>query len=206
MRTDQRALFWDAMCAQRKEPHGREHACVVTSQSATDAAIQVEHHRRAELHGAFGNDAFGKLAERAARFFGTPQYIVGQTVAVLAWVVVKLEPVASRVRVGRLPLHRFEPLVLTPGCLCGTVNPPRPDASGGPRQTSFGANRQDPRPHGACGQGGNGQAARAAAIEYRPHRAGQERHGAGRGPHETDPRAPHPGAGALAGRITLSRG
>src|SRR5579862_3144994 len=32
------------------------------------------------------NDAFGRLAEKAARFFGTPQYIVGQTVAVLLWV------------------------------------------------------------------------------------------------------------------------
>lgn len=39
------------------------------------------------MHGAFGNDAFGQLAERAARFFGTPQYIGGQTAAVLAWVV-----------------------------------------------------------------------------------------------------------------------
>ena len=27
------------------------------------------------------------MAEQAARFFGTPQYIVGQTVAVVAWVV-----------------------------------------------------------------------------------------------------------------------
>jgi uncharacterized membrane protein len=44
-------------------------------------------HRRAQLHGAFGNDAFGRIAEKAARFFGTPQYIVGQTVAVLLWVV-----------------------------------------------------------------------------------------------------------------------
>ncbi len=44
-------------------------------------------HRRAELRGAFGNDAFGRLAEKAARFFGTPQYILGQTAAVLAWVV-----------------------------------------------------------------------------------------------------------------------
>jgi uncharacterized membrane protein len=44
--------------------------------------------RRHELHGAFGSDAFGRLAEKAARFFGTPQYIVGQTVAVITWVVV----------------------------------------------------------------------------------------------------------------------
>ena len=61
---------------------------VVTTPRVTDPAIQAEHHRRAELRGAFGDDAFGRLAEKAARFFGTPQYIVGQTVAVVAWVVV----------------------------------------------------------------------------------------------------------------------
>src|SRR5213082_2469798 len=50
-------------------------------------AASEQEHRRAQLHGAFGNDAFGRLAEKAARFFGTPQYILGQTVAVIAWVV-----------------------------------------------------------------------------------------------------------------------
>jgi uncharacterized membrane protein len=49
--------------------------------------VNIEHHQHPELHGAFGGDAFGQLAEKAARFFGTPQYIVGQTMAVLAWVV-----------------------------------------------------------------------------------------------------------------------
>jgi uncharacterized membrane protein len=38
-------------------------------------------------HGAFGQDAFGRGAERAARFFGTPHYIVGQSVVVVAWIV-----------------------------------------------------------------------------------------------------------------------
>jgi uncharacterized membrane protein len=38
-------------------------------------------------HGAFGQDRFGVAAERAARFFGTPQYIVGQTIVVAAWIV-----------------------------------------------------------------------------------------------------------------------
>ncbi len=38
-------------------------------------------------HGAFGQDRFGQLAERAARFFGTPQYILGQTIVVVAWIV-----------------------------------------------------------------------------------------------------------------------
>jgi uncharacterized membrane protein len=40
----------------------------------------------AEQHGAFGQDAFGRAAERTARFFGTSQYIVGQSVAVAAWI------------------------------------------------------------------------------------------------------------------------
>jgi uncharacterized membrane protein len=37
-------------------------------------------------HGAFGHDAFGRGAERAARFFGTPAYIVGQTILVIVWI------------------------------------------------------------------------------------------------------------------------
>jgi uncharacterized membrane protein len=41
-----------------------------------------------EHHGAFGHDAFGRGAERAARFFGTPHYIVAQTLLVVAWIAV----------------------------------------------------------------------------------------------------------------------
>jgi uncharacterized membrane protein len=37
-------------------------------------------------HGTFGSDTFGRAAEHAARFFGTPQYIVGQTVGVVIWI------------------------------------------------------------------------------------------------------------------------
>jgi uncharacterized membrane protein len=59
---------------------------VMSTGRAAQALDEVERRRR-ELHGAFGNDAFGRLAEGAARFFGTPQYIVGQTVAVVAWVL-----------------------------------------------------------------------------------------------------------------------
>jgi uncharacterized membrane protein len=39
-----------------------------------------------EHHSTFGPDAFGRRAERAARFFGTPQYILGQTLVVIAWI------------------------------------------------------------------------------------------------------------------------
>jgi uncharacterized membrane protein len=41
-----------------------------------------------QQHGAFGQDAFGRKAEAAARFFGTPQYIVGQTLIVIAWIAI----------------------------------------------------------------------------------------------------------------------
>ena len=47
------------------------------------AAPQHAHHG----HSAFGEDAFGRFAERAARFLGTPQYIVGQTIVVVVWIV-----------------------------------------------------------------------------------------------------------------------
>jgi uncharacterized membrane protein len=39
-------------------------------------------------HGAFGNDRFGIIAERLARFFGTPRFIVGQSVLVAGWIAV----------------------------------------------------------------------------------------------------------------------
>jgi uncharacterized membrane protein len=43
--------------------------------------------RAHHLHGAFGEDTFGRFAEKTARFFGTPQYIVGQTIVVVAWIL-----------------------------------------------------------------------------------------------------------------------
>jgi uncharacterized membrane protein len=40
----------------------------------------------AEHHGAFGQDAFGRRAEQLARFFGTPRYILSQSVVVVIWI------------------------------------------------------------------------------------------------------------------------
>jgi uncharacterized membrane protein len=37
-------------------------------------------------HGTFGNDRFGVLAERFARAFGTPRFIIGQTLVVALWI------------------------------------------------------------------------------------------------------------------------
>jgi uncharacterized membrane protein len=45
---------------------------------------------------AFGDDAFGRKAEAAARFFGTPKYIVGQTLIVVAWIAVNAVAVGLR--------------------------------------------------------------------------------------------------------------
>src|SRR3954465_161657 len=36
--------------------------------------------------GAFGHDTFGRAAERFARFFGTPTFIIGQTILVILWI------------------------------------------------------------------------------------------------------------------------
>ena len=46
----------------------------------------VTHHRVNVPHGAFGDDSFGRFAEKAARFFGTPRYILGQTIIVALWI------------------------------------------------------------------------------------------------------------------------
>ncbi len=43
---------------------------------------------RSAHHGAFGNDRFGVLAERFARFFGTPRFIIMQTCLVAVWIAV----------------------------------------------------------------------------------------------------------------------
>jgi uncharacterized membrane protein len=49
-----------------------------------------------QQHGAFGQDAFGRGAEKTARFFGTPQYIIGQSIVVVIWVALNSAAVAFR--------------------------------------------------------------------------------------------------------------
>jgi uncharacterized membrane protein len=52
---------------------------------------QSEHARRfhlphSHLESAFGNDWFGKKAEDFARFFGTPRFLIAQTIIVALWI------------------------------------------------------------------------------------------------------------------------
>jgi uncharacterized membrane protein len=46
-------------------------------------------------HTAFGEDPFGRAAEKAARFFGTPRYIIGQTLMVIAWIALNSVAIMS---------------------------------------------------------------------------------------------------------------
>jgi uncharacterized membrane protein len=61
----------------------------------------VEQSRLPEhMRGAFGGDRFGRAAERFARFFGTPRFIIGQTVVVAFWVLLNA---------SELLFHPFDP-------------------------------------------------------------------------------------------------
>jgi uncharacterized membrane protein len=51
----------------------------------------VEH-----LHSPFGTDRFGILAERFARFFGTPKFIIGQTLLVMVWIALNAIAISLR--------------------------------------------------------------------------------------------------------------
>jgi uncharacterized membrane protein len=66
------------------------------SESPSNHARKSEHHlfrfHRAHTHlsSAFGNDAFGLKAEAFARFFGTPTFLIGQTVLVAIWILLNI--------------------------------------------------------------------------------------------------------------------
>ena len=54
-------------------------------QAPEDAIRFLLPHRH--LGSTFGDDDFGRMAERMARFFGTPKYIAAQTCVVILWVI-----------------------------------------------------------------------------------------------------------------------
>ncbi len=61
------------------------------------SASPERHHGIAlHLHGAFGGDAFGRRAEGFARFFGTPKFLIGQTVVVAAWIALNAVALSLR--------------------------------------------------------------------------------------------------------------
>ena len=65
--------------------------------SETPALDPLRHLKsRDHSRGAFGDDPFGRAAETGARFFGTPGYILGQTLVVVVWIAVNAAAVALR--------------------------------------------------------------------------------------------------------------
>lgn len=48
------------------------------------------------LRPAFGSDSFGRRAEGFARFFGTPKFLIGQTLVVAAWIMINTAAVVLR--------------------------------------------------------------------------------------------------------------
>ena len=51
-----------------------------------DERLRRFHLPHAHLESAFGNDWFGKKAEDFARFFGTPRFLIAQTLIVALWI------------------------------------------------------------------------------------------------------------------------
>src|SRR5438093_13552121 len=63
--------------------------------TASEAPAAPRHHFRfheshAHLSSAFGDDWFGVRAEGFARFFGTPTFLISQTVLVIVWIVLNV--------------------------------------------------------------------------------------------------------------------
>jgi len=56
--------------------------------TASDTPDYLRYHApHAHLAAPFGPGSFGAFGERVARFFGTPQYLISQTVVVIVWIV-----------------------------------------------------------------------------------------------------------------------
>ncbi|HEY3828896.1 MAG TPA: DUF1003 domain-containing protein [Solirubrobacteraceae bacterium] len=54
-------------------------------------------------HRPFGGDRFGILAERFARFFGTPNFIIGQTAIVACWILLNALALTSTIAWDKYP-------------------------------------------------------------------------------------------------------
>jgi uncharacterized membrane protein len=68
----------------------------MTSEDAA-AKFAPDHHR------PFGGDRFGVLAERFARFFGTPRFILGQTAIVALWILLNALAITGTIAWDKYP-------------------------------------------------------------------------------------------------------
>ena len=69
---------------------------IETTQSPTTKSIAAAHHAyrfhapHLHLQSVFGGDWFALKAEAFARFFGTPSFLIAQTVIVAIWILVNI--------------------------------------------------------------------------------------------------------------------
>lgn len=54
------------------------------------------HRAQPHVHGPFGTDRFGRRAEAFARFFGTPRFLIGQTLVVAVWITLNVVAASRR--------------------------------------------------------------------------------------------------------------
>ena len=66
------------------------------SSAPRPATTAVTRGSRSHLHSPFGTDRFGLAAERFARFFGTPRFILGQTALVVVWIALNAVAISLR--------------------------------------------------------------------------------------------------------------
>ena len=83
-------------------------------------------------HGTFGNDRFGILAERFARFFGTPRFIIMQTAIVALWIVANAA--AFSFRWDPYPFILLNLVFSTQAAYAAPTDPSRADAPSRARQ------------------------------------------------------------------------
>jgi uncharacterized membrane protein len=74
-----------------------ERLSVSTDARSASAALPADHHR------PFGGDRFGVLAERFARFFGTPNFIIGQSGIVALWIVLNALALTNTIAWDKYP-------------------------------------------------------------------------------------------------------
>ena len=94
------------------------------------------------FHGTFGDDPFGRIAEKLARFFGTPRYIIAPDNRRRHLDRAELD--RADLPLGSLPVHPAQSRLLDAGRIRRAAHPARADPSGRPRQA---ARRDDRQKH-----------------------------------------------------------
>ena len=147
---------------QGDERSKREERIVSDSKMSPSGRHWRFHIPHSHLNSAFGDDWFGLKAEGFARFFGTPVFLIGQTIVVLIWI---WDQSRRLDKFRRLSLHPAQSRVFPPGRLCGAADPAGADPPGRPRQGPERGRRGAPRgaPQDQRGApGGNPQADQSA--------------------------------------------